>query len=77
MKGGNTGLVGGSIPVFDEIILSTQRMNEVLSVDPISGDAFLNCQVFLFLLNAWILQNLVWFWTKHHTEALINLCFLA
>nr|XP_002131340.1 D-2-hydroxyglutarate dehydrogenase, mitochondrial-like [Ciona intestinalis] len=36
-QGGNTGLVGGSVPVFDEIILSTQRMNEVISVDPFSG----------------------------------------
>jgi FAD/FMN-containing dehydrogenase len=23
-QGGNTGLVGGSVPVFDEIVLSTQ-----------------------------------------------------
>lgn len=28
-QGGNTGLVGGSVPVFDEIILSTQLMNEI------------------------------------------------
>ncbi len=26
-QGGNTGLVGGSNPVFDEIIVNTQRMN--------------------------------------------------
>ena len=36
-QGGNTGLVGGSVPVFDEIILSTERMNKILSVDPVSG----------------------------------------
>ncbi|XP_076807099.1 D-2-hydroxyglutarate dehydrogenase, mitochondrial-like [Clavelina lepadiformis] len=36
-QGGNTGLVGGSVPVFDEVILSTQRMNKIISIDPISG----------------------------------------
>ncbi|XP_041377535.1 D-2-hydroxyglutarate dehydrogenase, mitochondrial-like [Gigantopelta aegis] len=36
-QGGNTGLVGGSVPVFDEIILSTQLMNKIISVDDISG----------------------------------------
>lgn len=28
-QGGNTGLVGGSVPVFDEIVLSMGRMNKV------------------------------------------------
>ena len=28
-QGGNTGLVGGSVPVFDEVIVSTQLMNQV------------------------------------------------
>ena len=28
-QGGNTGLVGGSVPVFDEVILSTQLMNQI------------------------------------------------
>ena len=37
-QGGNTGLVGGSVPVFDEIILSTQLMNKVINVDDISGE---------------------------------------
>lgn len=36
-QGGNTGLVGGSVPVFDEIVLSTSRMDKILSVDAISG----------------------------------------
>lgn len=36
-QGGNTGLVGGSVPVFDELVLSTARMNRLLSVDPLSG----------------------------------------
>lgn len=36
-QGGNTGLVGGSVPVFDEIVLSTARMNEIRSFDDVSG----------------------------------------
>lgn len=28
-QGGNTGLVGGSVPVFDEVVLSTGAMNQV------------------------------------------------
>jgi (R)-2-hydroxyglutarate---pyruvate transhydrogenase len=35
--GGNTGLVGGSVPVFDEIIISMARMNNIRSFDQISG----------------------------------------
>ena len=41
-QGGNTGLVGGSVPVFDEIVVSMARMNEVKSIDPLSG--ILVCQ---------------------------------
>lgn len=36
-QGGNTGMVGGSVPVFDEIILSTALMNEVISFHSVSG----------------------------------------
>ncbi|KAJ7630748.1 FAD-binding domain-containing protein [Roridomyces roridus] len=36
-QGGNTGLVGGSIPVNDELILSLANMNKVRSFDPVSG----------------------------------------
>ncbi|XP_071481119.1 D-2-hydroxyglutarate dehydrogenase, mitochondrial-like isoform X1 [Diadema antillarum] len=36
-QGGNTGLVGGSVPVFDEVIVSTTLMNQVLSIDETSG----------------------------------------
>jgi (R)-2-hydroxyglutarate---pyruvate transhydrogenase len=36
-QGGNTGLVGGSVPRFDEIIISMSRMNEIRSFDEISG----------------------------------------
>jgi FAD/FMN-containing dehydrogenase len=36
-QGGNTGLVGGSIPVFDEVILSLSAMNRILSFDDTAG----------------------------------------
>lgn len=36
-QGGNTGLVGGSVPVFDEIVLSLQNMNKIRGFDSVSG----------------------------------------
>ena len=36
-QGGNSGLVGGSVPVFDEIVVSTSRMNNIRSFDDVSG----------------------------------------
>lgn len=36
-QGGNTGLVGGSVPVFDEIVLSLQGMNRIRGFDSVSG----------------------------------------
>ena len=36
-QGGNTGLVGGSVPVFDEVILNTSLMNKIEHIDSVSG----------------------------------------
>ena len=36
-QGGNTGLVGGSVPVYDEIVVSLSRMNSIRSFDEVSG----------------------------------------
>ncbi|OXG93163.1 D-lactate dehydrogenase [Cryptococcus neoformans A2-102-5] len=36
-QGGNTGLVGGSTPIHDELILSLSSLNSIRSFDPISG----------------------------------------
>ncbi len=36
-QAGNTGLVGGSVPLSHELILSLDRMNSVSSFDPLSG----------------------------------------
>lgn len=36
-QGGNTGLVGGSVPLNDELIINLANMNKVRSFDPVSG----------------------------------------
>ncbi|KAI6181919.1 FAD-binding PCMH-type domain-containing protein [Aphelenchoides besseyi] len=36
-QSGNTGLVGGSVPVFDEIVLSTRKLNKHFKLYPSSG----------------------------------------
>ncbi|XP_066261640.1 D-2-hydroxyglutarate dehydrogenase, mitochondrial [Euwallacea similis] len=36
-QGGNTGLVGGSVPVFDEVVLCTSLMNKIHSINDNSG----------------------------------------
>lgn len=49
-QGGNTGLVGGSNPIFDEIIISMLLMNQIRSFDDVSG--ILKCDAGLILENA-------------------------
>lgn len=36
-QGANTSMVGGSVPIFDEIIINTSLMNEIKHIDPIAG----------------------------------------
>lgn len=36
-QGGNTGLVGGSVPVFDEIILNFKNMNKIEGFNEVSS----------------------------------------
>ena len=36
-QGGNTGLVGGSVPVFDEIVVNLSRLANIRSFDEVSG----------------------------------------
>lgn len=49
-QGGNTGLVGGSVPVYDEIIISSNKMNKLHKID--TESSILSCQ------SGCILQNL-------------------
>jgi FAD/FMN-containing dehydrogenase len=39
-QGGNTGLVGGSVPINNELVVSLSNMNKVRSFDPVSGQSF-------------------------------------
>ncbi|NXB69781.1 D2HDH protein, partial [Donacobius atricapilla] len=56
-QGGNTGLVGGSVPVFDEIILSTALMNQVISFDKVSGILVCQAGCVLERLNEYVEQQ--------------------
>lgn len=49
-QGGNTGLVGGSIPIFDEVVLSLNNLNQIRDFDPVSG--ILKCDAGVILENA-------------------------
>lgn len=46
-QGGNTGLVGGSVPVFDEIVINLQKMNKIHSFDEVSGILVVDAGVIL------------------------------
>ncbi|CAG9814443.1 unnamed protein product [Phaedon cochleariae] len=48
-QGGNTNVVGAAVPVFDEIIISTELMNDIISMDDNSG--ILTCQAGCILEN--------------------------
>jgi FAD/FMN-containing dehydrogenase len=46
-QGGNTGLVGGSVPLSGEIVVSTERLNEIEYIDPTAGEAVVQAGVTL------------------------------
>ena len=56
-QGGNTGLVGGSVPVFDEIILSVANLNKIRSFDNISGILKCDAGVILETADTYIKEN--------------------
>ena len=41
-QGGNTGLVGGSVPMFDEVVLCTAGLSDIRSFDPVRDDTHLS-----------------------------------
>lgn len=53
-QGGNTGVSGGCIPVFDEIIINTTKMNQIRHFDPVSGVAVVDCGVVLEALDQYL-----------------------
>lgn len=54
-QGGNTGLVGGSVPVFDEVILSLAAMNQIHSIDS-SGVVIAQAGVILEALDLYVAE---------------------
>ncbi|ORX79838.1 FAD-binding domain-containing protein [Anaeromyces robustus] len=53
-QSGNSGLVGGSVPVFDEIIISTKAMNKIIDFDDVSGVLTCNAGCVLADLEAYV-----------------------
>lgn len=53
-QGGNTGLVGGSVPVFDEIVINTARMNKIRSFDEESGVLVADAGVILEVADSYV-----------------------
>ena len=56
-QGGNTGLVGGSVPVFDEVVVSLSRMNKVLDFDEVSGIVVCEAGCVLQDLDNWLKER--------------------
>lgn len=53
-QGGNTGLVGGSVPIFDEIIVNLKNMNKIEKFDPVSSVVSVEAGVILEKLNEFL-----------------------
>lgn len=53
-QGGNTGLVGGSVPVFDEVVVSTALMNNIEGFDELSGVVQVQAGVVLEKLDSYL-----------------------
>ncbi|ORX54561.1 FAD-binding domain-containing protein [Hesseltinella vesiculosa] len=53
-QGGNTGLVGGSVPLFDEVVVSLQGMNQIRSFDDVSGILTADAGCVLESLDNWL-----------------------
>lgn len=53
-QGGNTGLVGGSVPVFDEVVLSMARMNPIEHFDETGGVVQVQAGVVLEKLDEYV-----------------------
>src|SRR6516165_11210077 len=49
-QGGNTGLVGGQVPLNGEVVVSTRRLDRIREIDPVSNT--LTCEAGVVLANA-------------------------
>ncbi|KAI0793403.1 FAD-binding domain-containing protein [Abortiporus biennis] len=53
-QGGNTGLVGGSVPTKNEVVINLANMNKVRSFDPVSGILVADAGCILESLNEYL-----------------------
>jgi FAD/FMN-containing dehydrogenase len=56
-QGGNSGLVGGSVPVFDEIVINMSRMNQIRSFDDVSGSLVVDAGVVLEVADGYLAER--------------------
>lgn len=56
-QGGNTGLVGGGVPVFDEVILQLGRMEAIRDFDEASGVVSCESGLVLEKLDNWLAEK--------------------
>jgi FAD/FMN-containing dehydrogenase len=56
-QGGNSGLVGGSVPVFDEIVVSMGRMNRIRAFDDVSGTLVVDAGVILEVADRFLAER--------------------
>lgn len=56
-QGGNTGLVGGSVPVFDEIVLSTRSMHQIEKFNKTSSVITVQAGVVLEKANEFLYEH--------------------
>ena len=56
-QGGNTGLVGGSVPVFDEIVISLANLNKIRKFDDVSGTLTVDAGVILQTADEWLRER--------------------
>ncbi|MCJ1467657.1 hypothetical protein MMC07_006282 [Pseudocyphellaria aurata] len=56
-QGGNTGLVGGSVPVYDEIVIGLSRMSQIRSFDEISGTLVVDAGCILEVVDRYLAER--------------------
>ncbi|KAG2172920.1 hypothetical protein INT44_004661 [Umbelopsis vinacea] len=56
-QSGNTSASGGSVPVFDEIVVSTKKMEKIRSFDPLSGALVCDAGCNLETLDTYLAQH--------------------
>lgn len=56
-QGGNSGLVGGSVPVYDEIVVNMSRMNDIRSFDETSGTIVVDAGCILEVVDKYLAER--------------------